>query len=313
VVLADGAVAACWRLAERHGATLREHVHVTNIDPINNGVVITSSTNQHWYGRQVIVAAGGWSVDLLRPTGCPFDLIISREQVAYFPPRRAYPYPNASLTTRVSPIGGNGAVSAAPLSLGPTLTTAAHITAPTMTPPIGGSLSSSSSLPVNHNAGVMPIFLFHPHPSDRVALPSGVVDIDSLYHDRYFYGLSQTLIGGVKCGLHFGGEVVYTPSDNRVAISTIANGGNGKPVRYAVSGLPIDERNLELLTQRVRETLPHLDCDSALMIDHCHYSSSIDRHFILDRHPLYPDRIFVAAGFSGHGITAHFHTIKGSC
>ena len=83
---------------------------------------------------------------------------------------------------------------------------------------------------------------------------------------------------GVKVALH-GSHDICTPES---VVRTI---------------LPEDERAIR---QRLAETVPSLS-GRLLHAETCLYTMTPDEHFVLDRHPEYP-QVTIAAGFSGHGF-----------
>jgi sarcosine oxidase len=60
---------------------------------------------------------------------------------------------------------------------------------------------------------------------------------------------------------------------------------------------PKDER---VLREAIREYFPDADGPTMAMTT-CLFSNTADEHFILDRHPEFPE-VSIAAGFSGHGF-----------
>lgn len=94
--------------------------------------------------------------------------------------------------------------------------------------------------------------------------------------EQPFYGLPEG--GLVKVGWHHTGPVI-DPDEPR---------------------LPIDPYNLERVQGYVAEYLPYLQ-NKPFRVSHCLYSNTPDFHFILDKHPQYPN-IVIGAGFSGHGF-----------
>lgn len=93
-----------------------------------------------------------------------------------------------------------------------------------------------------------------------------------------FYGFPSIDGSTVKLAEHTGGSVVENPdAPNRKEI-------------------PEDLRNLGPF---VRESLPYLKDQSRYSI--CFYTCTPDGHFIVDRHPEYP-QVTIGAGFSGHGF-----------
>ena len=63
---------------------------------------------------------------------------------------------------------------------------------------------------------------------------------------------------------------------------------------------PFDEENLAAVQDFLRHRLPHLDT-TPFGLARCLYTNTPDYHFILDRHPSWP-QILIGAGFSGHGF-----------
>ncbi len=93
-----------------------------------------------------------------------------------------------------------------------------------------------------------------------------------------YYGFPSFLVPGFKFGkYHHRGEQVDPDSVNR-------------------SPEPEDE---ELLRSFARRYFPD-GAGPTLMLKTCLFTNSPDRHFILDRHPSFPE-VAIAAGFSGHG------------
>lgn len=108
----------------------------------------------------------------------------------------------------------------------------------------------------------------------RVGVMPYVLD----YHTHpYFYALPQVEVPGVKVGWHHTGPVI-------------------NPDRPQ----PFDPGNLAAVQNFIQTRLPHLDINPIELYP-CLYTNSVDYHFILDRHPDYP-QIAIAAGFSGHGF-----------
>jgi sarcosine oxidase len=93
-----------------------------------------------------------------------------------------------------------------------------------------------------------------------------------------FYGFPSFLIPGFKFGkYHHRGERVDPDTVNR-------------------NPEPEDE---ELLRAFARRYFPEGE-GPTLMLKTCMFTNTPDRHFILDRHPAYPE-ISIAAACSGHG------------
>lgn len=94
-----------------------------------------------------------------------------------------------------------------------------------------------------------------------------------------FYGFPQIDEAGIKVAEHSGGAAVPDPLQvNR----------------------DVDESDRQRVSDFVRDYLPHATTQCT---DHtvCMYTMTADAHFIVDRHPEYPQVSF-AAGLSGHGF-----------
>jgi glycine/D-amino acid oxidase-like deaminating enzyme len=94
-----------------------------------------------------------------------------------------------------------------------------------------------------------------------------------------FYGFPQIDPAGVKVAEHTGGTIVEDPLDVN--------------------------REIDLADQKHVATFvgEHLTSATTHCTDHtvCMYTMTSDAHFVVDRHPLYPQVAF-AAGLSGHGF-----------
>lgn len=93
-----------------------------------------------------------------------------------------------------------------------------------------------------------------------------------------FYGLPHVYQTGVKVGWHHTGQPIQ-PDE----------------VRW------LDDENLAAVQSFIGRRLPHLDPQTVLERQTCLYTDTPDLHFILDRHPAYP-QIVLGCGFSGHGF-----------
>ena len=76
-------VATHLRLAEQHGAVVREETRVTNID-WQTDVPTVRTENGQFQGRKVIVTAGAWAGILLSELDLP--LTVTKQQVCYYQP-----------------------------------------------------------------------------------------------------------------------------------------------------------------------------------------------------------------------------------
>ncbi|MFB2977297.1 N-methyl-L-tryptophan oxidase [Microseira sp. BLCC-F43] len=98
----------------------------------------------------------------------------------------------------------------------------------------------------------------------------------------------------------FFGDIIYGfPYNHDVGVKV--NFNEGQPVNHVseVNYTP-DQHIVQLLRDFNSQYLPDLDIvpKSSRV---CLYTMTPDRHFIIDRHPEYPQIVF-AAGFSGHGF-----------
>lgn len=115
-------------------------------------------------------------------------------------------------------------------------------------------------------------------PIDEVDHRAGQMPIFIDYHhERPFYGLPQIDIPGVKVGWHHAGPEINP--DHR---------------------LPWSDENLAGVRQFVAKRFPHLSTTPGEQVT-CLYTNTPDYHFILDRHPDYPN-VVIGTGFSGHGF-----------
>lgn len=74
----------------------------------------------------------------------------------------------------------------------------------------------------------------------------------------------------------------------------------GRPIEHPDLPIEVDLENLAAVEAWVRERLPHV-IPKAFRVEHCLYTTTPDKHFILDHHPS-EKRVTIAAGFSGHGF-----------
>jgi sarcosine oxidase len=69
---------------------LREHCRVEQIIAEKAGGTLVLSSGERLYGKRLIITAGPWSSQLLEPLlGAPQNLLVTRQQVAYFPVQQA--------------------------------------------------------------------------------------------------------------------------------------------------------------------------------------------------------------------------------
>ncbi len=93
-----------------------------------------------------------------------------------------------------------------------------------------------------------------------------------------FYALPQIEVPGVKVGWHHA----------------------GLPIEHPEQETPLDAANLAAVKDFVRHRLPHLEPEP-IEVATCLYTTTPDKHFVLDRHPTEPCLV-LGAGFSGHGF-----------
>ncbi len=74
------------KLAEQHGATLRQTTRVTNIDK-QADIPTVRTENSQFHGRKVVVTAGAWASTLLAELNLP--LTVTKQQVCYYQPADA--------------------------------------------------------------------------------------------------------------------------------------------------------------------------------------------------------------------------------
>jgi len=95
----------------------------------------------------------------------------------------------------------------------------------------------------------------------------------------HFYGMPMLDQRGIKCAQHYGASELPSPN------------GIKREVDDA------DECRVRKYLQRFISGAAGPRSDGSV----CLYTLTPDRHFIIDRHPLYP-QVVIAAGFSGHGF-----------
>ena len=98
---------------------------------------------------------------------------------------------------------------------------------------------------------------------------------------NFFYGFPNIRGNGVKLAMHW--------SDG----PPVANPDHPQP--------DVTPDEMQPVLAAAAELLPSLKIERVLRSKTCFYTMTPDEHFILDRHPQFPNLIF-AAGFSGHGF-----------
>lgn len=87
ILPASRCVATLAAQARRYGAEVREGVRVRRLAPDGAGALVETDAETYRADR-VIVTAGSWAGALLRDIGLDLPLTVTREQVAFFKPRR---------------------------------------------------------------------------------------------------------------------------------------------------------------------------------------------------------------------------------
>jgi sarcosine oxidase len=83
IAMAARGNAAHLRLAEAHGATLRDRAPVERLRPMNGEIEVTAG-GTIYRCRRLVVAAGAWSNGALTHFGMHLPLRVTKEQVTYF-------------------------------------------------------------------------------------------------------------------------------------------------------------------------------------------------------------------------------------
>jgi sarcosine oxidase len=83
IVMAARANAAHQRLAQAHGATLRDRLGAVAVRPLN-GEIEVSTADKAYRCRRLVIAAGAWSNRTLSAFDCHLPLTVTQEQVTYF-------------------------------------------------------------------------------------------------------------------------------------------------------------------------------------------------------------------------------------
>lgn len=86
VVFATKAVLALWRLARALGAATVTGERVQSVEVQGEQVYVHGGSGNRWSAPRLVVAAGGWSRQVLAGLGLELPLQATQEQVAYFLP-----------------------------------------------------------------------------------------------------------------------------------------------------------------------------------------------------------------------------------
>jgi sarcosine oxidase len=124
-----------------------------------------------------------------------------------------------------------------------------------------------------------PQYWFRPQAPDAYQASCGYPAYLYELPEGIFYGVPAIDETGVKVAEHTGGALVSNP---------------------LTVGKAIDPADFDRVRRFASRYLPQLSTD-LLHHDPCLYTLSADEHFIVDRHPRFPDVAF-AAGLSGHGF-----------
>ncbi|XP_004385410.1 peroxisomal sarcosine oxidase [Trichechus manatus latirostris] len=117
------------------------------------------------------------------------------------------------------------------------------------------------------------------------------------------YGVSQAFPCFLSLGLDLAPHHIYgLPAGEYPGLVKVCyhHGNDADPEERDCPSAFSDNQDVQILCRFVRDHLPDLGPTPAIM-EHCMYTNTPDKHFILDRHPKY-DNIVIGAGFSGHGF-----------
>lgn len=136
--------------------------------------------------------------------------------------------------------------------------------------------------------------------------PGGVLDhglgglptVIDFHSAQPFYALPEIDVPGVKVGWHHSGAEVgaeeLVDGDRSSNSETAAQSMTAQPI--ASQDRTIDARQRAFVEERFSELHPE-----PLRVVPCLYTNTPDRHFLIDRHPQWP-QVVLACGFSGHGF-----------
>jgi sarcosine oxidase len=115
------------------------------------------------------------------------------------------------------------------------------------------------------------------------------------------FGLGRLPVWGIE---RAGGGIYYgfpmSDEDVGLKVAIHAPGVETDPNRVARDAQPGD---VEEVRRALGTYLPDAGADAPLLsLRVCLYTNSPDSHFIIDRHPRFPQRVSLACGFSGHGF-----------
>jgi monomeric sarcosine oxidase len=84
VAFASPTVLALWRLFQDSGGTAMSGQRIDRIEIETDGVIL-HSRDQRWRGRNLVLAAGGWSAQLAAALELHLPIEVTQEVLAYFP------------------------------------------------------------------------------------------------------------------------------------------------------------------------------------------------------------------------------------
>lgn len=139
-----------------------------------------------------------------------------------------------------------------------------------------GKLLSALDLPLPLQPTREQIVFFEPH--DQALFSPERCPIFIFHSPTWFYGLPNVDGSGVKVGIHCNNDPCDPDTVNRTP----------------------DSAYVERIAAWTRQYMP-LAAGEVKEARVCLYTMTPDEHFVLDRHPAYPQVVF-GAGFSGHGF-----------
>ncbi|XP_078293666.1 peroxisomal sarcosine oxidase isoform X1 [Panthera onca] len=269
VLYADKALRALQDAIRHLGGLLCDGEKVMEIKP---GFPVTvKSTAGIYQAKSLVITAGPWTNQLLRPLGIELPLQTLRINVCYW--REKVP-------------GSYGVSQAFPCFLGLGLSPAPH---------------HIYGLPSGEYPGLMKIP--QKPPPFRGAEGAGEEYFTIPYLQHKTPSCPEAAKGALPLQTQGwrGKEQLRQP---RVATHTASvcyhHGNNVDPEERDCPEAFSDIQDVQILGRFVRDHLPDLEPTPALL-EPCLYTNTPDEHFILDRHPKY-DNVVIGAGFSGHGF-----------
>ncbi len=99
IVRAERAVHLLWQLARAAGAETLTGTPVSALEPTAEGVLVRTADGREAHGETAVIAAGGWSRQLLALLGLTLELSVTAEVVAYFPAQNGVDHRLGALPT----------------------------------------------------------------------------------------------------------------------------------------------------------------------------------------------------------------------